>query len=142
LRVLAVDHGEKRIGLAISDTTGVLARPLQVILHVSRDADVQRVAELARENDAVRILVGYSMDEEGAPKPAGQRAKRFADALRARVTIPVELWDESMSTQDARSAQLAAGVSRRRRRAAVDALAASFILQSYLDARRLRPNEE
>jgi putative Holliday junction resolvase len=135
MRVLAVDHGERRIGLAVSDPTGTLARPLTVLEHRSKVIDAARVSEAAAEQDAGLIVVGQSLDEEGRPNAAGRRAEGFAAALRSQTAIPIVLWDESMSTQDARAARLAAGVTRKGRGAAVDAEAAAVILQSYLGAR-------
>lgn len=136
MRVLGVDHGEKRIGLALSDPSGLLAAPLGVIEHASRQLDAAQVAGLAEENDAGLIVVGQSFDEEGRPNPAGRRAARFAEALKTQTRLPVLLWDESFSTQEARAARLATGASRKRRAGHQDDLAAKFILQSYLDANR------
>ena len=134
MRILAVDHGEKRIGLALSDPSGTLAAPLKVIEHVSRVVDAAQVAAIAIEHDAGLVLIGQSFDEEGNPNAAGRRAARFAEQLKSQTNIPVQMWDESMSTQDARVAQLASGSRRSARRSRVDDLAAVMILQSYLDA--------
>ena len=134
MRVLAVDHGEKRIGLAISDPTGTIANPLTVIKHVSRAIDAAQVATLASEHEAGLIVIGQSFDEEGQPNLAGRRAARFAEALRGQTSLPVELWDESFSTQEARAARIQMGVSRKQRAGHLDQLAATVILQSYLDA--------
>jgi putative Holliday junction resolvase len=136
MRVLAVDHGERRIGLALSDPTGTIAGPLEVIEHVARAVDAARVAELALREGADRIVVGQSFDEEGRPNPAGRRAARFAEALRGQTNLPVELWDESLSTRDARQARIELGVPRRRRAGHQDSLAAVVILQSYLESNR------
>lgn len=137
MRVLAVDHGEKRIGLAISDSTGSIARPLQVIPHTSRLADAARVAEVAAQHGVDLIVVGQSFLEDGRPSPAGRRAARFAEALKSQTQTPIVMWDESFSTQDARLARLEIGVSRKKRRSHLDDLAAAVILQSYLDAQRM-----
>ncbi len=136
MRVLGVDHGEKRIGLAISDPTGTIARPLSVIEHVSRPVDAAQVASLAAENQAELIVVGESFDEEGRPNPAGRRAERFAEALKAQTTLPIVLWDESLSTADARELRIAMGTSRKKRGGHLDEAAAAVILQSYLEAQR------
>jgi putative holliday junction resolvase len=136
LRILAVDHGEKRIGIALSDPTATIASPLMVIAHTSRAMDAAQVAALVAEHEAGLILVGQSFDEEGRPNAAGRSAARFADALRMQSTIPVEMWDESLSTEDARAGRIALGVSRRKRVGHHDALAAVVILQSYLEANR------
>jgi len=136
MRILAVDHGEKRIGLALSDPTGTIANPLQVIRHVSRLLDAAQVADIATQHDAGVIVIGQSFDEEGNPNLAGRRAARFAEALREQTSIPVVLWDESFSTQDARVARIELGVSRKNRSGHQDALAAVMILQSYLESQR------
>lgn len=136
MRVLAIDHGEKRIGVAISDPTGTLARPLTIFKHVTRAGDAAHVLKLATEQAVTLIVVGQSTDEAGQANLAGRRAGRFAEALKSQTDIPVVLWDESMSTQDARQARIAGGSSRKLRRRDVDALAAAVILQSYLDEGR------
>ncbi len=136
VRILAIDHGEKRIGIALSDSTATIASPLKIIQHVSRIIDAAQVAELAMQNEAGLILVGQSFDEDGNPNLAGRRAARFADELRNQTNLPVELWDESFSTQIARSARVELGVSRKKRAGHQDAFAAVVILQSYLEAKR------
>ncbi|HET6594354.1 MAG TPA: Holliday junction resolvase RuvX [Anaerolineales bacterium] len=133
MRILAVDHGEKHIGLAISDPTATIASPLKVITHISRLMDAAQVANLASENEAGLIVVGQSFDEDGKPNLAGRRAAKFADALKQQTQIPVVLWDESFSTQDARAARIEMGVSRKKRDGHMDELAAVMILRSYLD---------
>src|SRR5512139_2067167 len=136
MRILAVDHGEKHIGLALSDPTATIASPLRVIKHVSRLMDAAQVANLAAENDVTLIVIGQSYDDEGRPNLAGRRAAKFADALKEQIQIPVILWDESFSTQDARAARVEMGVSRKKRAGHMDELAAVMILKSYLDANK------
>ncbi|MBP8164526.1 MAG: Holliday junction resolvase RuvX, partial [Anaerolineales bacterium] len=136
VRVLAVDHGEKRIGLAISDETATIANPLKVVEHVSRVIDAAQVADLAAQNNVSLIVIGQSFDDDGNPNPAGRRAGRFADELKNQTSIPIELWDESFSTQDARAARIQLGVSRKKRAGHQDVFAAVVILQSYLEAHR------
>jgi putative holliday junction resolvase len=136
MRILAVDHGEKQIGLALSDPTATIASPLKVIKHVSRLMDAAQVANLASENDVALIVIGQSFDEEGLPNLAGRRAAKFAEALKEQTQIPVVLWDESFSTQEARATRIEMGVSRRKRAGHMDELAAVMILKSYLDANR------
>ncbi|MGE5071979.1 MAG: Holliday junction resolvase RuvX [Anaerolineae bacterium] len=136
MRILGVDHGEKHIGLAISDPTGTIAGPLSVIKNISRAVDAAQVAALATEQGAELIVVGQSFDEEGRPNAAGRSAERFADALKGQTTLPIVLWDESMSTADARAFRMEMGVSRKKRAGHMDEAAAAVILQSYLDAQR------
>ena len=136
MRILAVDHGEKHIGLAISDPTATIASPLKVIEHVSRLMDAAQVANLASENEVALIVIGQSYDEEGRPNLAGRRAAKFAEALKQQTQVPVILWDESFSTQDARATRIEMGVSRKKRSGHMDELAAVMILKSYLDANK------
>ena len=132
MRILAIDHGEKRIGLAISDSTGTIANPLKVIEHVSRVIDVAQVADIAVQNQVELIVIGQSFDEAGKPNLAGRRAARFVEALKTQTQIPILMWDESFSTQSARAVHIEMGVSRKRRAGHLDELAATIILQSYL----------
>ncbi len=134
MRVLAVDPGSKRIGLAVSDPSGTIANPLTILTHVARAVDAAAVAAIAAEQGAGLIVVGQSLDEDGRPNFEGRRAARFAEALRTQTSLPVVLWDEAFSTQDARAARLAMGVPRARRAGHLDDLAATILLQSYLDA--------
>lgn len=135
MRILAIDPGEKHLGVAISDPTGTIANPLTVITHVARLVDAATIAGLALDKEAGLIVIGQALDDEGEPTPQSRRAVRFAEAVRLQTSLPVELWDESGSTQAAREARFAMGVSRRKRRGHLDDLAATVILQSYLDSR-------
>lgn len=136
MRILSIDHGEKRIGLALSDETATIASPLKVVEHISRTIDAAQVADIAVQNNVTLIVIGQSFDEEGNPNPAGRRAGRFADELKNQTNIPIELWDESFSTQDARAARIELGVSRKKRAGHQDVFAAVVILQSYIEANR------
>ena len=136
MRILAVDHGEKRIGLALSDPTATIASPFKVIQHVSRLLDAAQVANLAVENEVGLIVIGQSFDEDGNPNLAGRRAAKFAEALKEQTNIPIELFDESFSTQDARATRIEMGVSRKKRAGHMDELAAVMILRSYLESKK------
>ncbi len=133
MRILAVDPGEKNLGIALSDPTGTIANPLTVLKHVSRPLDAAAIAQLAVDHQAEQIIVGQALDDDGQPTPEGRRAARLAEALRLQTNLPVDLWDESGSTQAARQARLAMGASRRKRGGHLDDLAATYILQTYLD---------
>lgn len=134
MRILAIDPGKKNIGIAISDPSGTIASPLRVILHTARAADAAAIAQLIQEHSAGLIVMGQSLDENNQPTIEGRRAARLAGAIRAQIQIPIVFWDESHSTQDARQARRSMGVSRKKRRGHLDDLAATIILQSYLDA--------
>jgi putative Holliday junction resolvase len=134
MRILAVDPGEKRLGIAISDPSGTIANPLTVLKHVSRQLDAASIAQLAEEHQAGRIVVGQALDAENLPTLQSRRAEHLAEAIRLQSGLPVELWDETGSTQAARAARIAMGATRRKRRGHLDDLAATYILQTYLDA--------
>ncbi len=134
MRILAIDPGEKHLGIAISDPSGIIASPLTVLKHVARAIDAAAIAQIAEEHQAGLILVGQALDDEGQPTMQSRLADRLAEAIRQQSSLPVQMWDESGSTQAARQARLAMGVSRRLRRGHLDDLAATVILQSYLDS--------
>ncbi len=133
MRILAIDPGEKNIGIAISDPTGSIANPLTIIKHISRPIDAATIAQLAFENNARLIIVGQALGQEGESTPQSRRSARLAAAIKTQTNLPVELWDESGSTQAAREARRAMGVSRSKRKGHLDDLAATYILQTYLD---------
>jgi putative Holliday junction resolvase len=133
-RVLAVDPGEKRIGIAISDPSGTIANPFTVIQHVSRLVDAAQIATLASENAVAEIVVGQALDDEGDETPASRHAAKLVEAIKTQIELPISLWDESDSTNEAIAARIALGVSREKRKGHQDALAATIILQSYLNA--------
>ncbi len=134
MRILAVDPGDKRIGIAISDPGGVIANPWGVIHHVSRVIDAASIATLALSEGVQLIVVGQALDDNNEVGPAGRKAERLAQAIREQCSMPVVLWDESGSTQQARQAGIILDVRRSHRRGHLDHLAATVILQSYLDA--------
>ncbi|NQU31396.1 MAG: Holliday junction resolvase RuvX [Anaerolineae bacterium] len=136
MRILAVDPGQKNIGLALSDETATIANPLTIIKHIKREIDAAQVATIATEKEAELIVIGQSLDENGKPNFEGRRSARFAKALRTQTDLPIKLWDESYSTQYARQARIQMGLSRKKRSGHLDDIAATVILQSYLDAHR------
>jgi len=141
MRVLAVDPGEKRLGLALSDPGGMIANPLTVIQHISRPVDAAQIAQIALQHGAEQIVIGQALDSEGQPTPASRRSARLAAAVRAQTNIPVILWDESHSTRAAQQARRAMGARRSQRAGHLDALAATYILQTYLDCQAEQPSD-
>ncbi len=134
-RFLGLDLGTRRIGVALSDPTGTVAAPLLVLAHTDRRRDLAAVAGLAAAHGVARIVVGWPRNMDGTRGPAARRAEAFADALRRRLDVPVDLWDERLSTVEADRTLREAGVRRDRRRAVRDQIAAALILQTYLTAR-------
>jgi putative holliday junction resolvase len=134
-RVLAVDLGTRRIGVALSDPTRTVAAPLDTVIHKERRKDLAAIAALARSHEVGRIVVGWPRNMDGSVGPAARQAEAFAAALRRLVSVPVDLWDERLSTAAAERALLDSDVKRERRRAVRDRIAAALILQAYLAAR-------
>jgi putative Holliday junction resolvase len=125
-RILAVDPGEVRIGLAISDPTGTIAKPLEVLSHTSRSGDAAAIAEAAAAHGAKRIVVGVALDEDGQVGHQARRSLRLVEAIRQTTPIPVETWDESGTTQ--------AALTGRGPDELLDARAAAYLLQDYLES--------
>jgi putative holliday junction resolvase len=137
-RLLGIDLGEVRIGLALSDPGQVVASPAET-LHVPRDADdpaIAALADAAVRHDAAGLVVGYPRTLEGREGRAAGRARRFADALRQRTSLPVLLWDERFTTVEAERVLLEADLSRTDRKDTIDRVAASVLLQTVLEAQR------
>lgn len=134
MRILALDVGEKRIGVAVSDPLGMSANPLQAIHCSSLQDDMKRIQEFAAAYGVERIVVGLPLKMDGSVGPQAKKVEKFARRLRDRISLPVVTWDERLSTSQAERVLIAADVSRERRREKTDQLAAALILQSYLDA--------
>lgn len=132
MKVLAVDPGEKRIGVAVSDPSGTLSRPLKVVQHVARAKDALAIAEIALKEAVDLIVIGQPLDSEGEVGPQARKSIRFAEALREVTEIPIHLWDETGTTQAAINSRVALGVSRKKRKGHLDDLAASILLQDFL----------
>ena len=137
MRVMALDVGDRRIGVAISDPTGLIASPLAILHRRREQEDLQAIAQLVSEHSVDRIVIGLPRTLRGELGPQAQRVMRFGEHLARVVSVPVLYWDERHSTVEAEEIVRARrGPGRRDRRAAVDDVAAAVILQSYLDARR------
>jgi putative Holliday junction resolvase len=134
-RILALDLGTRRIGVALSDPTRTVASPLLTLPHRTLSRDIEQVASLCRTHEASGIIVGWPRNMNGTTGPAARRAEEFARALRRAVPVPVDLWDERLSTAAADRALREGHVRHKKRRAVRDQLAATVILQTYLDAR-------
>ncbi|MEI9997853.1 MAG: Holliday junction resolvase RuvX [Verrucomicrobiota bacterium] len=139
MRVLAIDHGSARIGLALSDPTGTLARPLP-FLPAKADAKLAReIAALAQKEGVARILLGLPRHMSGQLGDAAAKVQAFAQALAAATKIPLELIDERLSTVQASRQLHEAGYDTRKQRGQIDSAAAAVLLQGWLDARAAAP---
>jgi putative Holliday junction resolvase len=138
VRILGLDPGERRIGIAISDPTGTLAHPLQTLVRRSREEDFAAIAALVAEHDVELVVVGWPLSLDGTEGPQARRVARYTDALAACLPVPVVSWDERFTTAAAdeilRQIRGRKGRRRARARGQVDAIAAAVILQSYLDS--------
>lgn len=141
MRLAALDVGERRIGVAVSDETGSIASPLNVLRRSSKAEDFRKIAQLVRELGAEGLVVGHPLNEDGSAGRQARSVERYTaaliEALEAEgLTLPVVLWDERMSTQRAQEIMIEAGRKPGNRRAWIDAVAAAVILQDYLDEQR------
>lgn len=145
-RILCLDLGEKRIGVALSDETQTIARSHLVFERSSRVNDFEQIARIVDQEEVQLVIVGLPTLANGGEGEKAAWARDYASALADFVEIPVGLWDESFSTVDAQENLRLRGLSRRRKKQRLDAVAAAFILQSYLDAqkpsRQLSPDPE
>ena len=132
-RILAVDPGEKRIGIALSDPSRTLASPLTVIRHVSMSEDCHKVATLATENEAGVIVIGQALGGEGEETRQSRHSLKMKETLQGLTSADIVLWDESGTTMDARENAKLKGFRQKQRRGHLDDQAAAFILQSYLE---------
>jgi len=135
MRVLALDVGDKRIGVAISDPSQVLACSLKVIRRRSRQEDFAAVARLVEEYEVEKVVVGYPRSLDGKAHAQAEKVGRYATGLAESLTVPMLLWDERFSTVTAERLMREAGLRGKKRRERVDAVAAAVILQDYLDSR-------
>ena len=135
MKVLALDVGIRRIGVAVSDPTGLLARSLVVIHRRDLASDITEIAGLVSGENAELVVVGLPITLRGEIGPQAHYTLAFIEALRGAVETPVKTWDESYSTVAAEGALRSQGVRGRRQRERIDAAAAAVILQGYLDAR-------
>lgn len=133
-KVLAVDSGSERIGIAISDQTGTIANPLLVLKHTKREKDAEQIVTIAMEHEVTEIIIGQAFYSDGTPNPSGRKSARLAEAIRNITQIPVILWDEYGSTKIARKAMKEIGKGKKKQRSHLDDIAATVILQDYLDS--------
>jgi len=138
VRILGIDPGERRIGLAVSDEGGVLARPLKVVERRSWAEDLAEIEEVLKGLGVEAIVVGHPLNMDGSAGRQARRAERLAERLRESAGLPVMLYDERLSTRSALSIRSEAGSRGKRRREEIDAVAAAVILQDYLELQRER----
>jgi putative Holliday junction resolvase len=137
-RILAIDYGRKRIGLALSDELQLTAQPLLVLKRVNRRDDLRRLRDICREEGVARILVGHPLHMTGAVGEMAEEAARFAARLRKDLGIEVHLVDERLTSWEAAQMLAATGSSSRRKDSSLDDIAAAIFLREYLERNRGR----
>ncbi|OPX84697.1 MAG: putative Holliday junction resolvase [Pelotomaculum sp. PtaB.Bin104] len=134
MRIMGLDWGEKRVGIALSDPLGWTAQGLAVIDNKgSAKALLNTIKEYAQKYDVELVVVGFPRNMNGSPGPQAEKIKAFAGRLSGAIGLPIELWDERLTTSAAEKLLIEADLSRARRRQVVDKMAAVLILQGYLD---------
>jgi putative Holliday junction resolvase len=133
-RILALDLGKKRIGMAISDPLGITAQGLPNLNRINKRTDLAELARLAREREVGLILMGNPINMRGSEGRQSHWAREFAQAIEERIGLPVKFWDERLTSVEAGRVLRSSGISIEKRAAAVDRLSAVILLQSYLDS--------
>jgi putative Holliday junction resolvase len=134
LRILGLDYGDRRIGVAICDELGITAQGAATINRKNRDADLGAIADLVRRHEIERIVIGYPLRLDGSEGIQCEKINRFCRRLEARLSLPVIRRDETLSTKEAEEILRRIGSRQKKRKGIVDRIAASIILQGYLDS--------
>jgi putative holliday junction resolvase len=135
MRIMALDIGDRTIGVACSDEGLILASPVETIQRRGPKADSMRVDALVKERGVTRVIAGLPLTLRGALGPQSAKVNEFVEVLRRRLQVPVDTFDERLSTREAERTLIAADMSRTRRKEIIDQMAAVLILQTWLDAR-------
>ena len=134
MRILALDHGTRRIGVALSDEMKIIASPLEYVPADPFDKVVERLEQIIREKEVELILIGMPRNMDGTYGPAAQKVKEFIANVQQHITTPLKTWDERLTSAQANRVLLQGNVRRDKRKQNVDKMAAAILLQSYLDS--------
>ena len=135
MRILALDHGTKRIGVAVSDETQTIAQPLEYIPAEPFADFLVRLKKILAEKQVDLVLLGMPRNMDGSYGPAAQKVETFLGVLKNAITVPTKLWDERLTSTMANRILIQGNVRRGKRKEKVDKMAAAILLQSYLDSR-------
>ncbi|OGX41891.1 MAG: Holliday junction DNA helicase RuvA [Omnitrophica WOR_2 bacterium RIFCSPLOWO2_12_FULL_51_24] len=138
MRVLALDTGEKRIGVAVSDPLGIIAQGVTVITRKDPETDLNEIKRIIEEYKADSIVIGMPVNMDGTKGKSAEKVNEFVEILKGRLSIPVYTYDERLSTKESEKFLISADVSRKKRKQVIDKMAAQLILESYLE--RLKHN--
>ena len=133
MRILALDHGSRRIGVAVSDELGIIAQPLEYVPAEPFAACMDRLQQLLGEMEVGLVLVGLPRNMDGSYGRAAQAVEEFVAALRSQISVPIKTWDERLTSVQANRLLIQGNVRREKRKEKVDKMAAAILLQSYLD---------
>jgi putative Holliday junction resolvase len=133
MRILALDHGSKRIGVAVSDETKTIAQPLEFIPAEPFANFLARLKKILAEKEIELVLVGLPRNMDGSYGPAAQKVQTFVAELKNAISVPIKFWDERLTSSQANKILIQGGVRRDKRKEKVDKMAAAILLQSYLD---------
>lgn len=135
-RIVGLDVGDVRIGVAVSDPLGIIASPHSVITRTELQKDLEAIAAVVKESEAIAVVAGMPLDREGKPGPQAQKVQEFIEQLRGVISVEIATQDERFSTAAAQRMLIEANVSRKGRKKVIDKVAAHHILQTYLDRRK------
>ena len=138
MRVLALDTGEKRIGVAVSDPLGIIAQGVTVITRKDPETDLNEIKRIVEEYKADSVVIGMPVNMDGTKGKSAEKVNEFVEVLKGRLSIPVYTYDERLSTKESEKFLISADVSRKKRKQVIDKMAAQLILESYLE--RLKHN--
>ena len=141
-RSFGLDVGTKTVGVAVSDVLGLTAQPVTTLRRTNLRADLTELRRLAEHHSVEHVVVGLPLNMDGTEGPSAAEARRFGDAVVRQLGLPVDYWDERLTTTAANRVLLEADLSRAKRRAVVDRVAAALILQGWLDAHQAAANGE
>jgi putative Holliday junction resolvase len=133
MRILGIDHGTKRVGVAISDEMAMIAQPLEFVPAEPEATMLARVAEIVASRDVQEVVVGLPRNMNGTYGPAAEKVREFVAALEGVLRVPVKTWDERLTSVQANRMLIEGGMRREKRKQKVDQTAAAILLQSYLD---------
>lgn len=134
MRILGLDVGDKTIGVAVSDPLGLTAQGITTINRKNEDTDIKELSKICTEYNVETIICGLPKNMNGTVGEQGEKVLQFCDMLKDKINIPIKMWDERLTTAAAQRAMLEANLSRAKRKKIVDKMAATYILQGYLDS--------
>jgi putative Holliday junction resolvase len=138
MRALGLDIGDRTIGVAVSDPLGLTAQGITTIRRKNQEYDIQELYKICKEYDVDTIVSGLPKNMNGTIGPQGEKVMEFCDIIKEKLSLPIIMWDERLTTVAAHRAMLEADLSRKKRKKIVDKIAAVYILQGYLDSLHIR----